>query len=224
MLNCGCWLQSLEICFPHLFGIELHVCAAVCVMNRLLFSLAEVPWSWTKIKFWDVSVWIKIWKEEIERWVWYGDTIVMGAKECKYSACASPWAPVWEHVWPRAGEDALSFLFLHFILPCRSAMDWVPVNGGISATGPATEFMCCRDTTALGKLGFGVFFIQEFFVGGGGWAMHSAKVWRSLWMMKCTDASQILCSVLSLSQERLWGAGVYPGKGKAGEGSTAQVL
>lgn len=36
-------------------------------MNYLLFSLAEVTWSWTKIKFWDVSIWIKIWKEEIER-------------------------------------------------------------------------------------------------------------------------------------------------------------
>ncbi|KAM6228470.1 phospholipid-transporting ATPase FetA-like [Spheniscus humboldti] len=27
----------------------------------------EIPWSWTKINFWDVSIWIKIWKEEIER-------------------------------------------------------------------------------------------------------------------------------------------------------------
>lgn len=49
-------------------------------MNYLLFSLAEVPWSWTKIKFWDVSIWIKIWKEEIERWVRSGNAIVTADK------------------------------------------------------------------------------------------------------------------------------------------------
>lgn len=54
---------------------ELHVCAAsrhaagleTPIVNYFLFSLAEVPWSWTKLKFWDVSIRIKIWKEEIER-------------------------------------------------------------------------------------------------------------------------------------------------------------
>lgn len=63
--------------------------------------------------------------------------------------------------------NPLGTLFL-LILPCRSAVEWVPLNGGISTTGPATEFVCCCDMTALGKLGFGVFFIQESFVGVSG--------------------------------------------------------
>lgn len=59
----------------HFLGTGLYECAASChamgletpIVNYLLFSLAEVPWSWTKIKFWDVSIWIEIWKEETER-------------------------------------------------------------------------------------------------------------------------------------------------------------
>lgn len=44
-------------------------------------------------------------------------------------------------------------------------------------------------------------------------------------MMKFTGASQILCSVLSTSQERLLGAGACPEKGKeAGEGFRAQIF
>lgn len=46
----------------------------------------------------------------------------------------------------QVGEDTFSFLFLHFKLPWRSGADWVPVNGGTPATGPATEFVHCRDT------------------------------------------------------------------------------
>lgn len=47
-------------------------------LTSLLFCLAEIPWSWTKIKLGDVSIWIKIWKEEIERWVKSGNTIATG--------------------------------------------------------------------------------------------------------------------------------------------------
>lgn len=75
VINCSCWPLCLGVWFSRFMDTELHVCAAsrhavgleTPIVNYFLFSLAEVPWSWTKLKFWDVSIRIKIWKEEIER-------------------------------------------------------------------------------------------------------------------------------------------------------------
>lgn len=86
VINCSCWPRWFGVWFSHFMGTELHACGASChalgletpTVIYLLFSLAEVPWSWIKIKFWDVSIWIEIWKEEIERWVWSGNAIVTG--------------------------------------------------------------------------------------------------------------------------------------------------
>lgn len=115
VIKWGWWPWCSGVCFSHFTSTELHVHIAgveTPIVNYLLFSLAEIPWSWTKIKFWDVSVWIKIWKEEIERWVWSGSA-TGNAKLCKNSTDVSPWDCVWEHVLHLQGSGGKTH-FLYF--------------------------------------------------------------------------------------------------------------